>query len=92
MISLPFHYTKPPGGTRVASFAGAAAFAGLALATGPVMLSITLVNTMIQQYINKSLIVHAIAHILNLFKSNIRQFSNSITIVNNSYNDNNIRI
>ena len=60
VISRPFHSTSPLGGTGTTSFAGAAASARPASATGPIMPLITLVNTTIQQRINSFMISHAI--------------------------------
>lgn len=60
MISQPFHSANPPGGAGTASSTGVGAATGSALAIGPVMPSITLVNSTIQQCIHRSMIVHTI--------------------------------
>lgn len=70
MISQPFHSTKLPIGAGAVSSTDTAASIGPALTTGPIMPLITIMNMIIQQYINKSIIVHAITHTKSIKSKN----------------------
>ena len=77
MVSRPFHSINPLGGTKVASSATARVAAGLALAIGHVMPSITPMNTAVQQCINRYVISLVITYNAydNLYNISIHNFT-----------------